>query len=77
MKPPSEEACAAARARRVEIRQREAERERGYCTEFVGGGQCCLLPAVADVRDTGPTGTNGLRCEQHVKGWPASAVTRL
>lgn len=50
-----------------------AEAERGYCTEHLGGTHYCLKPAAADV--TGPGG--GLKCEQHVLGWPESVVRGL
>lgn len=57
--------------------ERLIEAERGYCTEHLGRGEYCLRPAVAEVRHTGPTGVDGLRCGQHVKGWPLSLVTWL
>lgn len=53
------------------------EAERGYCTEWLGGTQAatayCLKPAIALV--AGPGG--GLKCEQHVKGFPDSVVRQL
>lgn len=55
-----------------------AEAEKGYCTEHLGGGKYCLTPAVAEIDITKVGRTHGgLKCAQHVKGWPLSVITWL